>query len=108
MIPALALLLSSASGQIYSVSPLPGAVVAAECAKSETMSLDPCVAYIMGAADILSVDHTFCLSGSSWAAQVVAVTRKYLRENPEQWDTHPAWLVRRALTKAFPCAASRP
>jgi hypothetical protein len=100
-------LLISSSGT-YSASSLTGAMISSECEKSEGLSLDPCVGYVVGVADALSSEKRFCLSGASWTAQVVAVSRQYLRDHPEEWNLQPAAIVRRALIRAFPCASRRP
>jgi hypothetical protein len=77
------------------------------CERSQSgqgVQLDPCAAYILGAADALSVAGRFCNSGNAWTIQAVAVARRYISEHPEKWGAHPYSLVEAALSQAFPCA----
>lgn len=75
-----------------------------ECQKSRGLQLDPCVSFILGVADTLQLHRHTCRSPSSAATlQTVEVARRHVVNTPEAWGTHPAFLVRAALTKAFPC-----
>ena len=51
-----------------------------------------------------SVSFTFCLSKDVTNGQIYAIVVKYLNDNPEKWNIHPANLIQDAMTQAFPCA----
>lgn len=103
---ALALAAASAAGpwdKYVSISPLEGHALAAECSQRSDLGWDPCVGYVLGVSDVLSIDRKMCLNSNGRTAQIVAIVRKHLRDHPEQWNKHPFELVRAPLTAAFPC-----
>lgn len=79
-----------------------------ECMKRDDLVWDPCVAYIMGVFDALSVSRAICPTlGDATTLQMVAVVRKYIRDNPESWNSSPLFLVKHPLSHAFPCRQRR-
>lgn len=87
-----------------SVSSLGGGMLAQECGARSGLELDGRVGYILGISDQLSIDRKMCLDGGARTAQIIAVVRKYLRDNPEKWNFAPSHLVATPLVAAFPCA----
>jgi hypothetical protein len=62
--------------------------------------------YVIATAEAFD-GRLFCIPMGATAGQLVAVTRKYLREYPERWNEPASQLVIAALTAAFPCAKKR-
>ena len=68
-----------------------------------------CVGYVIGAVDALMFAQTtqelriFCLPKQVTAVQVVAVIKKYLRENPQDRHYQAGSEISAALAENFPC-----
>lgn len=60
--------------------------------------------YVAGISDVLRLSGIICPPSNATVGQAVAITSKYLRENPEHWSVAGELLVSRALTPAFPCS----
>ena len=58
--------------------------------------------YIGGVMDAID-DILVCRPKNSTGNQVLAIVRKYIKENPEKWNKSAWYLVYTPLTKAFPC-----
>jgi hypothetical protein len=61
-----------------------------------------CAGYIIGAADALD-EGLFCPPKGHAKQQIVDVTVRWLRDNPENRDDTAHSLVARALAENFPC-----
>jgi uncharacterized membrane protein len=105
---AMSSLAAPAQTRYFSMSSITGGVLVEQCERAQSgqvgLVLDSCAAYILGAADALSIAGKFCNSGNAWTLQAVAVTKKYIRDHPEKWSKHASFLVQDALSQAFPCA----
>jgi hypothetical protein len=64
--------------------------------------------YIEGVSTMLSADLVVCFAPHVTFGQTNAIVLKYLRENPEIWNSNAAVAVIRALKQAFPCNSSAP
>ena len=60
------------------------------------------IGYVIGVYDSLSMAQQICVRGIT-TTQIVAVATKFLKENPERWNAAGEFLLRQALTQAFPC-----
>ncbi|WP_368039741.1 Rap1a/Tai family immunity protein [Sphingomonas bacterium] len=90
------------AAQAYVLSDLSTFPFGQECSQENSLKLTACAAYILGAVDELSMSHAICLPMSGGGnSQNLAVVRKYLRDHPESWDQHPAYLVRSAMVATF-------
>lgn len=58
--------------------------------------------YVSGVADSYQGD-VVCLPTGATVGQLVAVTKKFLDEHPDQWNLPANLLVGRSLHLAFPC-----
>ena len=58
--------------------------------------------FVEGVHDALD-RYTFCSPPNGPLGDVLAVVRKYVKANPEEWDRPAGVLVERALKQAFPC-----
>jgi len=104
----LAMMLAAQTSDPVSISTVTGGIIASECSKRDDLSLDTCVSYILGVADTLQLDGKTCHGQSeAWTLQTVTIVRRYIAANPEQWDTSPAFLIREALMKSFPCPRAK-
>jgi Rap1a immunity proteins len=96
-----------AQARFVHLSSIRGGTLVELCGNSKSgqaeVLLDSCAAYILGAADALSTTGKFCNSGDAWTLQAVAVTKRYIRDNPQKWGQHASTLVQDALSQAFPC-----
>lgn len=59
--------------------------------------------YIIGVLDLENASGKLCTPPNVSVRQVVAMVRKYLDANPEQWNRDAATLVDAALRPAFSC-----
>jgi len=59
--------------------------------------------YITGVAETFSLLGMMCLPDGVTAGQIHAVVAKYLKENPEKWNSDANAIVYVALSSAFPC-----
>lgn len=92
----------SADGSVVGSS-ITTTMLALNCQASRTvLDQDFCTGYIAGAFDAMSASRVICPTQTT-TAQVLAVTRKFLRDHPEIWHSHPAIVVQAALQSAFPC-----
>jgi hypothetical protein len=63
-----------------------------------------CTGYILGVFDTLSRARAICpVAGKASTAEVIAAPRKYMRKYHKKWSAAPAFVVRDALSEAFPC-----
>ena len=58
--------------------------------------------YVMGVVDVNN-GIFFCLPKTVSVGQAVAITAKWLKDNPERWNAQADELVVEALKPAFPC-----
>lgn len=58
--------------------------------------------FVVGVHDAVE-GLTICVPAETKVGQLVAVVKKYYRNNPEKWNMSAAALVEQALSKAFPC-----
>lgn len=91
-----------------SLSTISGGDIAQMCAQEpyseQGVPLDPCNSYILGVADTLQLQRATCRTQSNAATlQTVAIVRRYIKDHPEEWGSHPAFIIRKALGQAFPC-----
>lgn len=87
------------------VSPLTTQQLIREC---EGKDADPtpsfCTGYILAAFDNLSLSRQICPSPVlSTATGAVSTTRKYLRTRAKKSTAAPAFVVRDALRRTYPC-----
>lgn len=101
----LALALAAAPEPQVVVSTLQTESLAAACrGKDDDLSASFCTGYILAAFDTLSLSRQICPSPKRASSRkAVAAARKYLRTRPESWSSAPAFVLRDALTAAFPC-----
>lgn len=59
--------------------------------------------FVMAVADRISVSGVLCTPDQVTYEQLVAITKKAVREEPDQWHMNGHYIVGVALTKAFPC-----
>ncbi|MCW2405270.1 hypothetical protein M2336_001899 [Sphingobium sp. B1D7B] len=91
-----------------SMSSVTGAQIAQMCAADQPnngrVTFDPCNSYILGVADILQLRRATCRPPSDAATlQTVVIARRYIKDHPEKWGSHPAFMIGDALLQAFPC-----
>jgi hypothetical protein len=96
---------AQSAGKVYSFSTVPMSAITGQCGgDGEGVTLDPCASYVLGVADALQMTDAICRPNSDIATrQTVAIVRKYVRDHPDEWATHPVILIRSALGRAFPC-----
>jgi hypothetical protein len=83
------------------------------CSSREVRSVNLCLGYALGAADVWTVVSTrpqwdlakVCLPSAVKPDQVRDVVIRYLREHPEDRHNPAALAAYSALKDAFPCAA---
>lgn len=59
-----------------------------------------CNGFVAGVAS--TIDTSEWNGDGTYASQMVAVVELYLNNHPEEWNKGAAWLVKKALLKAFP------
>jgi hypothetical protein len=59
------------------------------------------IGYLLGVHDSLS--PVLCLPSNVNVRQVAYIVTRYLHDNPSEWSDAAAFLVMKALQKAFPC-----
>jgi hypothetical protein len=96
-----------ANARPVSLSSIQASMIVEECAKRSDLVFDPCVGYITGVMDGLSLAGKICVSEGAATLRAVGVTRKYLRDHPERWNLHAAILVEEALLTIFRCPPDR-
>lgn len=98
------ILTGSATAQAADVSTETGNGLASLCSEgdktTEQFAAGVCSGFIVGVS--VSVDN-ICRRANVTNGQVIKVARKYLDDHPEELDQPAQVLVRRSLTKAFPC-----
>ena len=77
-------------------------------AKNETASMDVCLGYINGVADVLSekaevAGSRACIPLGVTSSQAQAIVLRWLKEHPEDCHCNASSLVAEALEVAFPC-----
>ncbi len=66
--------------------------------------LDPCTSYILGAVDAFQLSGKLCVdSATSYSIVALATVRKYLYDHPEEWGSHPTFVIQSALSSKFVC-----
>ncbi len=109
MILLLAGMLAAAEPAVV-VSSLQTEQLAEQCrGKDADATAGFCTGYILGVFDTLSMAQQICPSPTSASTiKAVSAARKYLRSHRKAWDRAPVFLVRDALTAAFPCKPPEP
>jgi Ssp1 endopeptidase immunity protein Rap1a len=98
------LVLSFPTHAQISVSTVSGGYLVEACRRDRGLEANFCAGYVLGAADALQITGRTCRSASDAATvQTLEIVKRYIREHPEEWDKHGAWLVETPLAKAFPC-----
>lgn len=93
-----------AAAQGVSVSETTGGMLADTCKSENSVLNDYCTGYILGVADALQLEGRTCRPHAPLGlSQVLAVVKKYLRDNPERWNLPGYMAVSNALVDAFPC-----
>jgi hypothetical protein len=59
--------------------------------------------YITGVADALD-GVLFCIPNDVKVGQLIAMTERYLRDNPDKWNRNADTLIVESLRPSFPCA----
>ncbi len=65
---------------------------------------DYCSGFILGVYDVAALNAQVCAPAGVKNVQIVAIARKYIDENPQRWNAAPAFVIREALGKTWPCA----
>ena len=60
------------------------------------------IGYVLGVVDSLD-GNAFCIPDNVLAKQHTAIVKKYLQENPDQWNQPARRLIVSALASPFPC-----
>ncbi|KQM72264.1 Rap1a/Tai family immunity protein [Sphingomonas sp. Leaf20] len=92
-------------GDAVVVSALTTEQLVAQCrGKDADPTPDFCTGYILGAFDTLSRSRQICPSSTrATTVKVLAIVRKYLRTRGKTATGAPAFVVRDALQRAYPC-----
>lgn len=61
------------------------------------------IGYVAGVHDSKSGLNLYCAPSNVTVGQMVAIVKKSIRSNPENWGMAADYLVARALRQAFPC-----
>lgn len=64
--------------------------------------------YITGITDALIDAKIICPGANVTGRQIVAVTTKYIENNPEKWSQSTSYLVELPLLNTFPCKNESP
>lgn len=96
---------AAAASQSVGVSSLGADTFGRDCSRNDGVQKTYCAGYILGAADQLAIAGEICRPvASSGNAQTLAIVRAFLTQNPALAAKHPAWLVKEALRRPFPCS----
>ena len=82
-----------------------GETLARICMIERDLELDPCVAFILGVADGLSIGKQICPSLRGWTFVAPRVVRTYIAAHPEALSNGAAIVVLLALREKYPCPA---
>lgn len=104
---ATALLTTPTLAQNVRLSMTLGSKLNEACSAVSISEASFCTAYIMATGDSLSTQGEICLPVNVTGGQLVAIVKKHLQANPEQWHYHAQRLIKAALKAALPCAAGR-
>lgn len=63
---------------------------------------DKVMPFTLGVVDVSDGTY-FCIPDGVLAGQVEAIATKYVKANPESWNSPAAHLIVRALQNVFPC-----
>lgn len=70
---------------------------------SAKLDADLCTGYVLASFDSLAFDQKICPSKGVTTEQVMAIGRHFLNAHPDIWDKAPQFVLREAMTTAFPC-----
>ena len=59
--------------------------------------------YICGVRDTLLDAGYICIPNGVNGAQIFEIVRKYIEDNPKEWNKSASYLVEKPLLDAFPC-----
>ena len=82
-----------------------GETLARMCQVQRDLELDPCVSFILGAADGLSIGKKICPDIRGWTFAAPRVVRKYIADNPKVLENGAGIVVMYALMDKYPCPA---
>jgi hypothetical protein len=97
---------SAEAQQAVHVSTVETRLLAQACdatAGKDPLDANVCTGYLLGSFDQMSFAHLICPPDGFSTQQAMAIGRKYLKDNPEKWHLHPAFLLREAFSGSFPC-----
>ena len=60
-------------------------------------------AYIQGVSDTLMDAEYICIPSGVKGKQIFEIVRKYVENNPKEWNKSASYLVETPLLDAFPC-----
>ena len=79
-----------------------GRVAANQATPSDPTDAFEAIGYIAGVADAFN-GAVFCMPQGTSRGQVHAIVKKYVDDNPAEWQEPAASLVAASLKAAFPC-----
>lgn len=80
-----------------------GETLARICMVQRDLELDPCVAFILGVADGLSIGRQICPTLRGWTFVAPRVVREYIARNPTSLSAGAGVVVLYALREKYPC-----